>query len=286
MAIYNLYGAQLSDCFGKDGDPLTEAFNTNGVEIFRKQSIITVMSYNVQKFGGINAQGAMQNEIINRYKPDIIGMQELGSVTTLPTVGQNMLSPYSVKQLSNHNNKLMLVTKGYLLSNLVIADFQNQDPEDMARYNETRAYMKADIEIGGKMVTLINTHLCYLTSSIQYAQMQELYEIAESCERVIITGDFNSHQTAIDDDDYLNMYKPFVMAGYHLANNSPESGFTRTYTKASTATSLADFTTAPDTIIVSNNIDITDVTFDITKLSYLNGNAIDHIPVIATLRLS
>jgi hypothetical protein len=37
---------------------------------------------------------------------------------------------------------------------------------------------------------------------------------------------------------------------------------------------------------VSNNIDITDVVFDTTKLSYLNGNAIDHIPVVATLRLS
>ena len=146
--------------------------------------------------------------------------------------------------------------------------------------------MKADVEIGGKTITLINTHLCYITESVKWQQMQELFVIAEQCDYCIITGDFNSMQMSEEADDYINMYKPFVDAGYHLANNSPTAGFHNTYAYLTSPTSLADLQTAPDSIIVSSNIGITNVIFDPTKLSYLNGSVIDHIPVVAELLIN
>lgn len=288
MSVYDINGVALSNCYDKDGELLNAAYDLNGEQVFPDSVTLKVMTYNVQYFSGINAQTAMQTEIVNKYQPDIIGMQELKNYTlsNLPTTGKTMLTAYSVQQLSNHVNKLMVATKGYALNNLVIADYEHQDPEDISRWNETRAYMKADLNIGGKAVTFINTHLCFITESIKWQQMEELFAIAQQCESVIITGDFNSMQMSAEADDYINMYKPFVDAGYRLANNSPTAGFTNTYTSSATATSVSELLTAPDTIIVSGNIDINSVVFDPTKFSYLNGDVIDHIPVVAEITIN
>lgn len=288
MAIYNKNGNPIASVYGSDGNPISSAYDIDGVQVFPTGgTTLKVMTYNVQFFNGINSQTAMQTEIINKHKPDIIGMQELSTYTlsNMPAVGQTMLADYSIKQLSNHKNKLMMATKGTALENLVIADFANQDPQDASQYNETRAYMKADITVGGKTITWINTHLCYLTKSVMYQQMKEVFDLAEACDSVIITGDFNSGAMTAQSDDYINMYKQFVDAGYNLANNSPEVGFQNTYANSATASSLAELQTAPDSIIVSGNIEITNVVFDTTKFSYLNGSVVDHIPVIAELLL-
>ena len=289
MPVYDKSGNLLQTVYSKDGQLLSVAYSKDGTQIFPDGSAtFKVMTYNVQMFHGINAQTAMQTAIINKYKPDLIGMQELSTytVTTLPAAGQAMLADYPVKQLSNHKNKLMLATKGYQLSNVVIADFANQDPGDMEQYNETRAYIKADVQIGGKNVTLINTHLAVFSAEVRALQMQEIFAMAQQCESCIITGDFNSTAESVESEAYIQIYKPFVDAGYNLANNSPSSGFHNTFTSSSTATSLADLTAAIDTIIVSSDMNIVSVVFDDTKFDYLNGSAIDHIPVVATLQMN
>lgn len=287
MAVYNKSGNEINVVYGIDGTQLLNAYSYDGEQVFPDESAFKVMTYNVQFFNGINSQSALQTAIINKYTPDIIGMQELGtySASNLPAVGSAMLADYPTKQFSNHKNKVLIASKDYTLSNIVIADFVNQDPEDMSQYSETRAYMKADITVNGKTVTFINTHLCYLTQSVKWQQMGELFSIAEQCEYAIITGDFNSGAMTAESDDYIHMYKPFVDAGYNLANNSPQAGFTNTFTTATTASSLSDLTTAPDTIITTGNIDINSVVFDTTKFSYLNGSSIDHIPVVAYLSI-
>ena len=284
MPVYDINGTNIMTVYDKNGNPLTQAYDVNGSQLLDANDL-AVMTYNVQRFRGINSQQAMQDQIINTYKPTIIGMQELGN-STLPSIGVNMLADYSVKRLSNHTNKIMMVTKSLTLNNLVIADFTNQDPLDLSMWNETRAYMKAEITVGDKIITWINTHLCFMTQSVKWLQMNEIFELAEQCDYCIITGDFNSQTVNATSDDYLNMYKQFVDAGYNLANNSPSSGFTNTFTNATTASALSDLTDAPDTIIVSSNITINSVTFDTTKFSYLNGQAIDHIPIYAELRIN
>ena len=242
------------------------------------------MTYNVSRFNGINAQQTMQDAIVSKYKPTIIGMQELGS-GSVPAVGENMLQDYGTKQLSSHNNKILMATD-LVLSDYSTADFTNQDPLDAQLYGETRAYQKATITIKDKPITWINAHLCFNTPSVKWQQMGEIFTMAEQEEYCIITGDFNSEAMTEASNDYINMYKPFVVAGYNLANNSPEAGFHNTWTDSASPTYPSSFTWACDSIIASSNIEIKNVVFDLTKLSYLNGSAVDHIPVVAYLKIN
>lgn len=282
--IYDKDGTQLYMAYGKDGSELNEVYDVNGNIVFAGDIHLKVMTYNVQWFTGINSQQAMQQSIINTYNADIIGVQEISTNGTIPSVGQTVLSSYSYQQLSNHKNYLAMMSK-FPLSNVVVADFENQDPNDMTQYGETRAYMMADISVGGKTITWINTHLC-LTDEYKYLQMKEIFDIMETKEYAIATGDFNiKTYNSTSDAPYINMVKQFADAGYNVANNKA-TGHTNTHTSATTASSLADLVSPLDDIITTGNIDILSVTFDTTKFSYLNGSAIDHIPVIADLQIN
>lgn len=283
MPIYNHNGTSISECYGIQGGSLSEAYNVDGTTVFTKQ--FTVMTYNVQHFTGINGQQTMQQSIIDTYNADIIGMQEVTKNGTMPTVGVNVLTNYPNKRMSNHINYMCMVSK-IPLSNVVISDFVNQDPEDMSRWNETRAYMMADIVVGGKTIKWVNTHLCFLTPEIKYLQMAEVFNLVKNEEYVIVTGDFNtSNYTSPSDAEYANMFAQFANAGFVMANHQPTS-YTKTWTNSTNATSLDEFITPTDDIIVSSNIGIVDVVFDTTKLNYLNGQPIDHIPIIARLTIN
>lgn len=278
MAIYDLDGNPIQIAYDADGDPLSEAYDLDGNPLYETDNHLTVMTYNPQWFRGINAQQAMQNTIIQNNNPDIIGFQEFSRDGTVGTVASNMLTNYRYDYMSEHYNYMYLASK-LPLQNVVVADFVNQR-------GETRAYMKCEINVGGKTVTWINTHLDYQYDSTQYAQMQEIFAIAEQAEYCIITGDFNNWATSISDADYIGLYKPFVDAGYNLANCTALRGFTKTWTDSTTATSPAEMTYPTDNIITSSNISIDSVVFDTTKFSYLDGNPIDHIPIIAHLTVN
>ena len=283
MPVYDLFGNLIDVPYDVERNKLSQVYDIEKNPLLPTEPDIVVMTYNVQFFRGLNSNQAMQDEIISKYEPAIIGMQELGKTSTLPSVAVNMLKDYPYKEFSELNNRDLLVSK-LALSNVVHAEFEHQDPEDMSTWGDTRGYIMADITVNGKTIKWINTHLCYLTQSIKWQQMEELFDLAEQYEYAILMGDFNSEpMDSAYSDDYVNMYKQFVDAGYELANNSPEAGFTNTWTESRTATSLADFTWPCDSIIVSSNIHILNKVFDLTKLEYLDGNPVDHIPVVAEL---
>lgn len=288
MAVYNKAGIVAQIIYVMSGNLLSDAYYLDGVQVFPDgPQTLKVMSYNVQYFKKINSQQTMLTEIANKYNADIIGLQELASysLSTIPVAGQVFLTNYPNRNLSGHINKLMLATKSIVLSNVVYADFINQDPEDMTQYNETRAYIKGEFSVGGKTITIINTHLCLLTTSVKWQQMEEIFALAEQCEYVIITGDFNQYSNDASGDDFVHMFKPFLDAGYNLANCSPDFGFIKTASNLTTAETLDDLQAPPDNIIVSGNINIVDAIVDDTKLSYLDGNPIDHVPIIAVLEI-
>lgn len=280
MAIYDYTGVELFSADSYEGTSLEQAYDYLGNEVFVQDPSwsLRVMSYNVQKWIGINSQQEMQNLIVSRNNPDIIALQELGTSQTLPPIAVNMLSEYDHIYQSTHVNIVGIASK-LQINNVTARDYTNQDPEDISRYNETRAYLKGYLTMKGKRVCFINTHLCYLTASVKWQQMMELFAIVQDEDYCIITGDFNNMALSVTEDDYIEMFKPFVDAGYKLANCSPSVGFTKTYGNVSYATSLSDLTTAPDTIIVSPNLSISNVVVDTTKFEYLNGTVIDHVPI-------
>lgn len=277
MAIYNKNGEIVSMVYDYQGSTLQQAYDKDGNPLMSSSFI--VMSYNVQSFKGINSQQSLQNAIVYKYNADFIGFQEFYNSNTMPQIASNMLVSYDYLYRSSHKTYIAMASKKQM-TDFLSTDFVTQDPRDLEEWGLTRQYIKGYLNIWGHNVCIINTHLC-LTASPRWAQMAELFEIAENEEYCILIGDFNSYSLSIDGDDYIHMHKPFVDAGYKLAN----SNFTKTFTEAKSASSLNDFDTAPDNIIVSGNINIDSVVFDTTKLNYLNGSNIDHIPIIATLSI-
>ena len=241
-----------------------------------------IMSYNVQCFDYINSQASVQTKIFDKNNALVVGIQELSTSRTIKPVGQIALAEYPHKYLSAHKAFLGFASKEKL-KNIINRDFKAQDPQDITEYNQTRAYMMADLEIGGKTITLINSHLCFHTQSIKFQQMKELFDVARQKEYVILTGDFNCFITSPGDMEYNNMYKPFVDAGFHLSDC--DGKITKTWTDKINPGSLSNFTYATDNIIVSPNIIMKKVYFDKTKLKYPNGYPMDHIPVIALVEI-
>lgn len=282
MSLYNVDGDVLSSVYSKSGGSLSSAYDIDGLQIFPDELI--VMTYNVQWFSGINSQQSMQESIINQHKPMIIGLQEVTTSGSISSVGLAALSDYSIR-LSNHKNYIGMASK-LSLSNVTINDFVHQDPLDISQWNETRAYMSADINFFGKTIKWINTHLCIKTQSSKFEQMEEIFNMAEQEEYVIITGDFNCLSAQIGDTEYNGMFKQFVDAGYNLADCTPQKGVTKTATSRAYPVNIEDLDYPCDNIITSSNINIDSVTYDLTKFSYLNGSAFDHLPVIVKLSIN
>lgn len=240
---------------------------------------LKVMTYNLQWFAGINGQLEMQKKIIDRHKPDIIGLQELTKDGKICSAGRAMLAGYPYLYLSKHKNYIGIASK-YALTNVKAKDFRHQDRQDKAKYGETRAYIRSRLKMYGKTITIINTHLC-LTQEVKFKQMREIFRIAQRHRYCIILGDFNCFMSQPGDAEYNGLYKQFADAGYRLADCGEK--ITKTWTDKAKARYLSQFTWPCDNIIVSGSIELKKAEFDKTKLSYENGDMIDHIPVVATL---
>ena len=81
------------------------------------------------------------------------------------------------------------------------------------------------------------------------------------------------------------MIKPFVDAGYNVANCTSDSGFIGTYTSGNTASS----TFWPnDNIITSANLEIDNFIVDTSKIDVAEqtSQTIDHLPLIAYLTIN
>lgn len=239
---------------------------------------IKIMTYNVQHFSGINSQVDMQKRIMNKYNANVIGIQELTTTGRINSVGKAALAGYQYKYLSSHKNYLGLASR-CMLNNVKSRDFKNQDPEDMAMFNETRAFMTASLEIGNKKIVLINAHLSYLTPEVKFLQMGELFTLANRYTYTVIMGDFNCFADQVGCEEFNRMFGQFVNAGYHLANGKMR----KTWTNKNNPKWLSQFTYPTDNIITSPNINIKKVYFDKIKLSYPNGDMMDHVPIIARL---
>jgi endonuclease/exonuclease/phosphatase family metal-dependent hydrolase len=227
----------------------------------------------------------MQQEIINKYTPDIIGLQEAGrgnsNPTLFPALTDTFLADYTKILSDQASNRNGLASK-IQISDYECVKYTNNDSENWD-------YQKCYITVANKRIAWFNTHLTWEHTAAAKArkrqQATEFFNAVEQEEYAIVTGDFNMYDAAFDGYDYISIGKPFADAGYRLANWNDKVGFVKTYTGATSASSLSEFTLSCDNIIVTPNIQIISVTFDTTKLDWLDGNKIDHIPVIAELKI-
>lgn len=74
----------------------------------------------------------------------------------------------------------------YELNNVEFIFFEEQENDPI------RNYLKATININGKEILLLNTHLPTNSESVRLANMQELKTVAENYDFYVIAGDFNN----------------------------------------------------------------------------------------------
>lgn len=211
----------------------------------------------------------LQNKILDRYCPDILACQEYKNFKTL-------LNPYYKDQFSyfpNANNYVgKFVGTNYGLAGSEGATYTNQDSGSTLLWNYTKSY----VWLNGRKVCVIATHLS-TTSATGKLQAQELLAVAEEEDYVIICGDFNADCDSTEDQNYIDYYKPFVDAGYNLANCSTW-GFMPTWYQAPDDASPLVL----DNIITSGNIAIKYACVDtLKKEEPLDDTKVDHLPLIA-----
>lgn len=283
--VYDKNGRSLSNIFSVNGKEIQRAYDLNGKLIFEGGSApstdsveLTIMTFNPQWFTGINSQLDMLNDIFTTYNPDIIGFQEYYKTSSIPAVAESALSGYPYKYKSTIATNPNGIVSKVPITNVQSIQYTYYDDEKWV-------YQKAKVVVDNKELTVYNTHLTWRAASTEGRRLQaaELFADAQSESNVIITGDFNTYARNVEHADYINVFKPFFDAGYNLANASPTAGFTGTYCGYTSASSLSDMEAPCDNIIVSSNISIQEVWFDLTKLDYLNGSYIDHIPVVAKI---
>ena len=275
--IYNVNGAQLNTAYDVEGEELEQAYDVNGNPLIEQIATgFAVMTYNVQWFSGLNSNQSMQQNIIDTYSANIIGLQELRG--SMPDVGTAVLSDYPYIQLGTQTNKTGMASK-IQLSNVASGTFDSQA-------SETRGWQKAYITVDGKTICWINTHLETSSyESVKVAQAAEVFAMVQNETYFIITGDFNTVCKSVNDTEYTTIMKQFIDAGYNSANCSEQHGFLDTWTSGSTAGG----TWYPcDHVITSANISIDNVVVDTTKIDMAaeTGQSIDHLPLIAYLTIN
>ena len=243
-----------------------------------KENSLTIMTYNVQYFTGLNEDETMQAEILDEYNASVISLQEL-RYEYKRAAETNVFDPrYWNMRVGNENLPNGIATN-YGLSNVHHHFFTNQYS------TEDKGYETAEMKWKGKTIFLISAHL---TTSVhqteKVAQMTELFNLVQTKETFILMGDFNLICMDTTHTDYINMVKPFVDAGYNVANCSSQHGFIGTY---SDGTSSSSSFLPTDNIITSADFTMSNVRRDTIKIAAAEdqNKTIDHVALICELTL-
>lgn len=287
MAIFDINGNELNAVYAVDGTELSSAYDIDGSEIWSDDYdyySLSAMTFNVQSFNGINAQTDMLQAISETYNADIVGLQECPS--SMSGTPEYLIGDYTYGERGLNNGG----SYNWLYTNTQLTNITND------RYTNQDSYVNRSYTIGylpfhGVNICIVNTHLAVGaadSTTIRRLQMQELYNLVNAEQYCILIGDFNQYSNTTASGDWQAMYKPFSDDGWHLGNFKDDNNIQWTYSPKNTASSLADTSAfyapnAPDNIITSPDILITRPVFDATKLSYLNGSTIDHIPMVCEL---
>ena len=242
---------------------------------------LTVMTFNIQGWTDINSDMNLMNSIFNKYKPDIVGFQEycmgysIGGVPTddyVKSICPDLFVGPPVQDI---------------VCNALISEYELTEPTSTnyaSQAGNLRYYQKSYIFVNGIKIAVFNTHL-ETTSNYSYKKAQTL-EIVAACskeENFILIGDFNTNVKSPDDAAYADFVKPFVDAGFNLANCSERFGYMNTWTSGTTADHSS--WCPSDNIITSPNIRIDRAFVDRAKIEADTGKVIDHLPLITYLTI-
>ena len=246
---------------------------------------IVVMSFNPQRWEGLNSDITLMRKIIDTYKPDIIGLQEYREKIAGSDVYSAVFADYPYHYYASAIYNPVGIVSKYPLSSVSTVLYASQG-------SEKRGYTKAYITVNQQKICWLNTHLEILPTTedsreIRTAQARELIGVMKAERYAICTGDFNAgdcHDKT--DPDYIEVIKPFLQEGYHSANSSDQHGFLATFYDGITVNNFTRYACI-DEVITTSNIDITAVDVDKQKsTANKNGLFLDHLPIVAHCRIN
>lgn len=289
MAVYYKNGSQCVP-YLNNSFPCPFCCDESGNIVYTQSqsNTVKIMTYNVgQWYTGTGVRVptaqkaeylALQKNIFDTNNPDIILMQEyLNSWCEDDSPVSDLLADFStVKYVTNPQGYIghAMYSKNIGLSNYVSHTLNGNS----GNYPTFETALTA---INGKIVNIINTHNNY-RPQYQQPEITQILSVVSDMEYFILCGDFNVNLSteSTTDEQYTINIKPFIDAGYNVCNCSEE--WIPTYFGTSSATG-GKFT---DNIITSSNIEIVDLYADTSKLTDGITDKIDHLPLIATLRVN
>lgn len=268
---YDIKGDAITGAFDLGGNSLAAVYDLAGNEYPFNSPYITVMTFNTQYWSAINAKRALIEKMFQDNKPTLVGLQEC------PNDG-GYIPTFFRRFFKNTETNAPLG----VMTNIPCYDISTHVYES-CNGDSIRGYIKFKIRVVGKEITVFNTHIEVLGTTQHYSQPAELMAEAAKESSFIALGDFNLETHIKTGNEYPNMVKPIIDAGYNLCNWTDETGFVDTWFGGSTPTG---YICPCDNIITSADIEVVDIVYDQTKILANTGMAIDHIPVIARLRVN
>lgn len=285
MGVYDVNGIFQSRLYDYSAESLRFAYDINKDVVFPDGEFLRVMSYNVGSWTAFGRKATtenqetwhtLQNLILSTEQADLLGIQEyysaIGSYSVPAMIGQYYDNLYAVDWVSTKAGRA--IASKYPLTNTREVNFQNQT-------GEIRSYLIGDVTVNEVTIKFITAHLALDNATIAL-QIQELLSAVNSFEYWIMTGDFNINFPNNQSDGYLALVKPFLDAGYHVANGS-DFGFIPTFSTKNPGDD-SDWRFL-DNIMCSSNIDIINVYVNRQKITDHAGYSIDHLPLIAELNV-
>jgi len=319
MAIYNISGTALSGCYDVDGNALNAAYDKSGNQIFSGGSdtpiTLKVMTYNVGQWyiGNGNIMSAeldpafydLQYGTFQRNDVDICGIEEYtAKFSEKPRQASDVVSPFfGYTSLRDAFTSNMYYGHGFA------AKYPLSNAVENAYSVGTNYYYKADVNVNGKTVALVVTHLSTQTAQ-RIEQIPELLSYLNGLYApngssgakvpVICFGDFNMDlpsYSAEKDLYYASNFGMVNQAGFDGSAevvpkdvSTYEGHFTRFYT------TMPSSGLGLDNILFSPNIEFVSAYVDEAKknvadqsifINPVDGKAKpDHMPLIATLRIN
>ncbi len=289
--IYDIGGNQLQSVYDKDGVMLTQAYDIDGNQLIDSKPDLTVMTYNVEWFSGINANAEMQRGIFEDYDADIIGFQEFqrNGNPSIPGLATQLLSAkYPYIRMGDYGNKNGFASKYPLSDFTTVVNTVQPNPQDSWG---GQSFSTATIIVKGKEIFLLVAHDTTHKYGMEAmaSQVKEVFDALQGHEYFIMLADLNTQECySADSDDYTMLLKQFADAGYHFSNCYPtENGFVAIDTWSNSYERGRGVWEPDDHIITSSNISIDEVIVDERKLAVAaqTKQYIDHFPMIAKLTI-
>lgn len=283
--IYNVNGNGFDCAYGVNGNALDRAYSVLGNVVFEKGERISlkIMSYNVGQWWTGTGQTVptnqkaeyftLQNGTFETYQPDILFMQEyLNTWCQDGSLASELLNPYFDNQEVTNPRGMI----GHSICTNGIAMFDYTSHNFTTNKGNYPTFESAQITVGGKTITIVNTHNDYALS-YQQTEVTDLLAFLATLDSFILCGDFNIDLSVQETtgSQYQNSVQRFLDAGYNVGNCVV--AWIPTYYGTSSPTG-GKFT---DQIVTSADIRIDSVYADTTKLTDGIGDKIDHLPLIA-----